>query len=340
MEVFAMKATHNTRLSSTEIACLWTVYISDSLSICLTKHLLQHNRTPELRELLDRTLALSQTHTEKISAIFRSEDFPIPQGFTDEDLNPSAPALFTDIFSLSYVYGMGRIGLVTYGNIVSTVARPDIRKFFSQCLQSTTELYNTSVDLMLAKGIYDRPPMIPYPRHVEFLKKKESLISKWLEEKRPLNVVEISEIFFNIERNYFGLILLTGFIQVARNETIKRHLTKGKQLVLKQIQFLNQLLVEDDLLGTIMVNSEVTDSTVTPFSDKLVMFLISTLNSTGLAYIGHALSTSARVDLSTGYARLIPEIMQYGKEGFSIMIDRAWLEQPPLAPDRKAMAKV
>jgi hypothetical protein len=46
------------------------------------------------------------------------------------------------------------------------------------------------------------------------------------------------------------------------------------------------------------------------------------------------------VDLSAGYARFITEILQYGKDGFSIMIERAWMEQPPLAPDRKAMAKV
>lgn len=335
-----MKVTHDTRLSSTEIACLWTVYISDSLSACLTTHLLQHNKTPELRELLKRTLKLAQTHMKLIKDMFEREGFPIPQGFGDKDVYTGAPALFSDIFSLSYVYGMSRIGLVTYGNIVSNVARKDIRQFFTRCLQSTTELYNISVDLMLVKGIYDRPPMIPYPDHVEFLRKKETFLSKWLEEKRPLNVVEITEIFYNIERNYFGLILLTGFIQVAKDEEVKRHLLNGKELVLKQIQFLNQLLIKDDLLGTIMVNSEVTDSTTSPFSDKLIMFLISSLNSAGLAYIGHALSTSARVDLTAGYARFIPEILNYGKEGFSIMIDHAWMEQPPHAPDRKAMAKV
>ncbi|MCC2683470.1 MAG: sugar isomerase [Paenibacillaceae bacterium] len=335
-----MQVTHITRLSSTEIASLWTVYISDSLSACLATHLLQHNKTPELQELLKRTLKLTQTHRKFIKDIFEGENFPVPEGFGDKDINLDAPALFNDIFSLSYVYGMSRIGLVTYGNIVSNVARKDIRQFFTQCLQSTNELYNISVDLMVAKGIYDRPPMIPYPNHVEFLKKKETFLSKWLEEKRPLNVVEITEIFYNIERNYFGLILLTGFIQVAKDEEVKRHLLNGKELVLNQIEFLNQLLIKDDLLGTIMVNSEVTDSTTSPFSDKLIMFLICTLNSTGLAYIGHAISTSARVDLTAGYARFIPKILQFGKEGFDIMIERAWLEQTPLAPDRKALAKV
>jgi hypothetical protein len=68
-----MQVIHDTRLSSTEIACLWTVYLSDSLSACLTKHLLQHNKTPDLRELLERTLKLSQIHMQHIKAIFDRE---------------------------------------------------------------------------------------------------------------------------------------------------------------------------------------------------------------------------------------------------------------------------
>lgn len=33
---------------------------------------------------------------------------------------------------------------------------------------------------------------------------------------------------------------------------------------------------------------------------------------------------------------IIAEIMLYGEDGMNIMINRGWLEQPPLAFDRKA----
>ncbi|MDD9269544.1 DUF3231 family protein [Paenibacillus sp. GCM10023248] len=335
-----MNVTHEVGLSSTEIAWLWSVYINESMSICLIKHLQKYNGHKDVEVLLQRTMDLSEKHMEEIKNIFSKENFPIPRGFSENDVDLTAPALFFDLFSVSYVYGMSRVGLVTYGKIVSNVAREDVRLFFTKCLQSTLELYNISIELMLHKGIYDRPPMIPYPDHIEFIRNKETFISKWLEKQRPLNVIEISEMFFNIERNYFGLLLLTGLIQVAKDEKVKQHLVKGKQLAQKQIEFLNKTFINDDLLGTIMVNSEVTTSTVSPFSDRLIMFLITTLNTQGAAYIGHALSTSSRVDLVSEYSKLIPEIMKYGKEGMDIMIEYEWLEEPPHAPDRRGLARI
>ncbi|WP_100407761.1 DUF3231 family protein [Bacillus solitudinis] len=333
-----MDTKHTVGLSSTEIAGLWTTYINDSLSICLAKHFLHHSNNEDVKPLIKLTLDLSKTHTEEIKSIFEKENIPIPRGFSDEDLYLSAPPLFFDLFPVSYTYGMSRMGLMNYGMQLSNVAREDIRTFFSKCLTSTLDLYNTSVNLMLSKGIYDRPSMIPYPDKVEFVKEKETFLSKWLEKKRPLNVLEISEMFFNIERNYFGLVLLTGFIQVVKDEQIRKFLTKGKELALRQIEFLNHTLINEDLLGTIMINAEVSTSTSSPFSEKLIMNLVTMLNTQGITYIGHALGTSTRVDLTTEYSKLIPEILQYGKDGTDILIERGWMEEPPHAPNRKELA--
>jgi hypothetical protein len=339
-KAFLMSKEHNVGLSSTEIAGLWTTYINDSLSICISKHFWHHSNNADVKPLLKRSLELSEMHVKEIRNIFEKENFPIPKGFSDEDVNLNAPPLFFDSFPLSYIYGMNRLGLVTYGILTSNVAREDIRFFFSKCLQSTLELYNDSISLQLSQGTYDRPPMIPYPDHVEFIHEKETFLSKWMERKRPLNVLELSEIFFNIERNYFGLIMLAGFIQVVKDEQIQKYLIRGKELAQKQIHFLNHLLIKEDLMGSIMVNSEVTTSTVSPFSDRLIMYLITMLNTQGITFIGHALSISSRVDLSSEYSKLIGEILQYGKDGADIMIDKSWLEEPPHAPNRKELARV
>lgn len=333
---FSMEPKHSVGLSSTEIAGLWGTYISDSLSICLTKHFLHHSNYTDVNPLIQLTLDISNKHIEEIESIFKSEGFPIPKGFSDDDLDLTAPPLFFDLFSVSYIYGMSRIGLMNYSIQLSNVAREDIRTFFSNCLTSSLDLYNKSVDLMLSKGIYDRPTMIPYPDSVEFVT-KEGLLSKFIEPKRPLNVIEISEMFFNIERNYFGLILLTAFIQVVKDKEIKNYLIKGKELAKKQIRFLNDALIKDDLLGTIMINTEVSTSTISPFSERLIMNLVTTLNTQGLTYIGHALSITSRIDLSTEYLKLIPEILKFGKDGADILMDRGWMEEPPHAPNRKEL---
>ncbi len=82
---------------------------------------------------------------------------------------------------------------------------------------------------------------------------------------------------------------------------------------------------------------EVTNSTVSPFSDKLIVALFHFLNSIDVTLIGHALSLSMRVDLATYYSKVIGEILIYAEKGFNIMVNRQWLEQPPQAPNRKVL---
>ncbi|CAM4292125.1 DUF3231 family protein [Paenibacillus tarimensis] len=335
-----MNVEHTVGLSSTEIAGLWATYMNDTLSICFSKHFLHHAESADIKPIIKKTLELSETHIREIRGIFEKEGFPVPKGFTDEDIDLSAPPLFYDLYPLSYAYGMSRMGLVNYASFTSKVAREDIRIFFSKCLQSTQELYNDSISLMLEKGIYDRPPMIPYPDHIEYIHKKDGILAQWMEQKRPLNVVEISEMFFNIERNYFGLVLLTALIQVTKDKVIQQYLIKGKELAQKQIRILNDILIKEDLSGTVVINSEVSTSTVSPFSERLILNLVAMLNTQGVYFIGRALSVSSRIDLNSEYLKLIPEIQQYGKEGTDILISRGWLEEPPHAPNRKELARI
>ncbi|WP_221564949.1 DUF3231 family protein [Alkalihalobacillus sp. TS-13] len=324
---------HKSKLSSTEIASLWSTYIYDSASICFFKHFLQHLQDEEIISIVNEALNFSQMHMKNIENIFKEEKFPIPLGFSDNDVNFSAPALFGDLYALSFVYGMSRIGLCNNGILTSNVARDDVLELFSQIQASTNELYKKSVRYMLSKGIYDRPPIIPYPHKVEFIE-KQSFLTGWFGERRPINSVELTEVFFNIERNYFGILLLYGLIQVVDDKEINQYLKRGKDLANKQVDYLNNLLKEEDLLGTVPVEMEVTDSKISPFSEKLIMFLVTTLNATSFTYFGHALSVSMRRDLVANYSKLLTEVMAYAEDGFNIMIDRGWMEKPPGALQR------
>lgn len=326
-------------LTSAEISGLWTTYISESMSICMSKHMLQYVEDAEVKPVLEESLALSRNRLSEIESIFRKENFPIPRGFTDNDYNASAPALFFNLLPLTYVYGMCRVSLINFGMMVTVMAREDIRLFFSNCLHSTNDLFNKAITIMLEKGIYDRPAFIPYPEGIEFAKNRETFLSKWFEPQRPLNVMEMTTIFFNSERNHFGLVFLTGFIQVVKDEQIKKYLIKGKKLAEKQVKFLNDTLMNDDLPAASMVNTEISTSTISPFSDKLILYLIVTLNSTALTFLGHSLSQSSRADLTVEYSKLMAEIMQYGKEGMDMLLEKQWFEEPPQAPNRKEMAK-
>jgi len=85
--------------------------------------------------------------------------------------------------------------------------------------------------------------------------------------------------------------------------------------------------------------SEVTDSKEPPFSDKLMLQMITSLIASGMSSYGKAMSVSPRRDLGVKYARLITEIGQYADDGAEIMIKNEWMEQPPISADRKDLAK-
>jgi hypothetical protein len=320
---------HKVDLTTPEMTALWTTYIQNTATICFCQHFLIHMKDAEINPLVEETLNLSNTYIKEITDIFTKEQFPIPKGFSEKDVDLSVPPLYSNLFALSFVYRIGQINVNYYGSVLTKVARNDVVQLFENILLTTIQLYKKSLSLMLSKGVYDRPPKMPYPHKVEYMEKEQSLLEVWLGDKRPLNALELGEIFYTIERNYIGLILLIGLIQVTKDKEIKEYLIKGKRLAEKQVEILNKVLKADGQFGNIPVSMEVTDSTVSPFSERLILFLISTTTSTGIYLLGYALSVSMRKDLVAHYVKLIGEIMIYDGEGLDLLIKRGWMEQPP-----------
>ncbi|HBV95852.1 MAG: hypothetical protein JL50_04340 [Peptococcaceae bacterium BICA1-7] len=100
-----------------------------------------------------------------------------------------------------------------------------------------------------------------------------------------------------------------------------------------------EILREEEHLVTIPLSMEVTDSIVSPFSDRLVLFLVTITTSKGIYLSAYSMSVCERKDLGAQYSLAITEIMNYPIEGLKILINRGWLEQPPQGVDRKALYK-
>lgn len=327
---------HNIQLTCTEIAGLWSVYMQESMAVCFLTYFVHHLQDKEIMPLAKESLQISQGRLDKIKHIFLAENFPVPAAFSEGDVNLSAPALFHDTFTLSFIYMMNRLSMINFGFIASNNVRLDVLDFFNECIHTTTEMFGKAVKLSLSKGLYDRPPKMNYPNKIEYVQ-SEAFLSGIFGKKRPLNAIELSEIFFNIERNYFSIIMMLGFAQVLSDKELKGFVIRGKELSEKQIELFNQLLLEEDLLGAVAVSMEVTASTVSPFSDKLIMSMINALNAIDITLISHALALSTRTDLASNYSKLIAEVMLYAKDIFDLVVERKWLEQPPLATDRQKL---
>ncbi|WP_188454589.1 DUF3231 family protein [Virgibacillus oceani] len=174
-----------------------------------------------------------------------------------------------------------------------------------------------------------------YPEDVLFVQQQQTLLDTWFGESRPLNAIELAELFFAIERNAIGQILLTGFVQVTKDNEVKEFLKKGKKLSEKQITTFNNILKNSNEPQAFPITMEVTDSTTPPFSNRLVMFFMTATNQVGISTLSNALSVSIRKDLSIHYSKFIAEIMKYGNEGHKLLIKNGWMEQPPQSANKK-----
>ena len=69
----------------------------------------------------------------------------------------------------------------------------------------------------MAKGFYIKPPQIPIPEKVDFIK-KQNYLNGFFGDIRSLHALEIAHLYDNIENNITSKALLIGFSQVAENE--------------------------------------------------------------------------------------------------------------------------
>lgn len=333
-----MESDHNVRLTSAELANLWTQYVNDSMAACVLSHFLIHVKDPDIREIFEFASELSHLHLRELKKFFTQENYPIPIGFTKEDVNENAPPLFSDIFMIIYMYVMTLHGLTGYAGAIGTSIRDDQIAYFTKCNSETMELYRRTMKVLLDKGIKSRPPFLNAPEKVDFVKKK-SFLTGWFGNRRPLNGIEISGIFFNMQKTVVKIGLELGFSQVAHSKDLRKYFQRGAEICEKHFKHLSNTLTDDYLPSPQNWYSEVTNSTIAPFSDKLMLFHIVSLVSAAMGYYGAGLAVSQRRDLAAKYELLIAEIGLYAEDGANLLIDNGWFEQPPMAEDRNKLAE-
>jgi hypothetical protein len=330
----------STRISLTapEVSGLWTQYMFDSMSICFFKYALEHLEDEDIVAIYKDSLVLSESHVQKVKEFFRGEGIPIPQGFTNEDVNIHAPRLFQDPFHLYYLYIMTLQGLTGYSLSLSTSIRADLRKYYIACNTETMSLFDKTIDTMLTKGLYSRPAVLPPAENIDFIK-HQSFLTGWFGEKRPLTGIEIGDITFNMNKMHMHVALKVGFSQVAESKKVRQYINRGKEISNKHIASFGKIFREEMLNSPMSWQSHVTSSTTSPFSDKWMMYQVQLSSQIAIAFYGTALSVTSRADIAEKYIVMISELVRFAEDGANLMIENGWMEEPPKASDRRALAK-
>jgi hypothetical protein len=319
---------HNTRLTSAEFGTLWSTYMSESMLICVLKYFVAKTQDTEIRPLLEYSLTCSEGRIQKITDFYKKHGHPIPIGFTDEDVDRNAPALYSDIYFLNYIHSMSRLAMGTYSMYISSTVNSDVLEIYKETLKEIQHLYDNTLHLLLSKGLFFRSAHIPTPERVEFIDKQNYLVG-WLGERRPLHAMEIMQLYYNIQRNGIGKTLLLGFGQVAESQQIRDFMTRGATMATKNIRNMGKLLAQENVNVSPTWDSEALNSKVAPFSDKLMMFHVAQLTTVSMALYGSALGTITRRDLGALFMRIMKDSILYAEDGTNIMISNGWLEKPP-----------
>ena len=326
----------NSRLTSTEITNLLAQFQQETMSICICKYVLATVKDSQIRSLFKLSLDLSEKHVKKLKELFKKENFPIPDGLTEKDVNLKAPPLFTDSFWLEYLHSVIHFGLSGFSLSFSVSARRDIRDYYYQCNIEAMDLYNQIIDILLSKGLYESPPYFSAPKKVQYITNLDYTLDV-IGKKRPLNSSEAGNIYFNLKMTCMAKGICLGFYQVTKDNEVRKFLEKVLKTVNKNYDIFSSLLREDNLHFPQLLDTEVTNSTVTPFSNKLMMLKVGFLSGIAISYYGTAMVASLRTDLVGHCETAILRTLKLLPTWEKIVIKNGWIEKLPQADDRKEL---
>jgi len=223
------------------------------------------------------------------------------------------------------------------GLAMAESTRADVREVYHALTLGTIDLDNKVTGLLLEKGLYIRAPYITVGEKAEHVHDQNFFGTLFGGGERKLLAMEVGTLFSNIRNNVVGKTLLIGFSQVAESPSVRHYMRRGVEIANKHIQIFSGILREDDIPIPMSSDSGVTNSTVAPFSERLMLYHVTLLNQVGIAAYGTAISANMRKDIQTSYARLAAEIGQYAADGSNLLIGSNWMEEPPQVVDPREM---
>ncbi|MBO1511088.1 DUF3231 family protein [Metabacillus bambusae] len=327
------KKTNSTeKLTSVEMGKLWATYMGNSMGKCILSYYLQNVEDEEIKSLLENALNLCVEIINTIEGIFTKENFPIPKGLTEKDVNIDAPRLFQDEFYVHYLKYTSKAGMSIYNIAIPLVYRKDVKEFFRYCMDSTMDLMEQINEILMNKGLINKPPLIPTPENVEFV--HQDFLNGFFGHVRPLHALEITHLYDILENNATSRALINAFAQVVKDEEIRKLFEKGKKIITKNTDDYLKKLHKVNLPTPSFLDDLVSSSTFSPFSDKLLLFHKMEMFTMKIRTFGNAMAVNGRHDMALIFADALIKNSGFVQDAAKIMIEKGWFEKPPCATDR------
>ncbi|MBY0148771.1 DUF3231 family protein [Neobacillus niacini] len=326
------------KLTSSEIGTLWGEFVNGTMTDVVNRYMFSIIEDELIKAIFEVAIKTFEKQKQQIVDSMENEGFPVPIGFTDSDLFEGKPRLFTDIFCLNYLHVMTLHGLLGHSTSLGVSVRKDLRDFYDECDNDAKKMYHQTIELLLEKGNFQRDPLFYPAKNPEYVSSQD-FIDGFFGKGRKLAATEIISISFNLKKSIMAKTLSIAFSQVAQTKEVRKFLTDSEKVSDGQIKTFSKIMQADNLPVPKSWETEVTTSTESPFSDKLMLYHIGFLAQASQNYHGAGLASAMRTDLVTTYESVILKNLMVTKKWFNLMVQNKWLEQPPLAPNRKEIAK-
>ncbi|MDD9269004.1 DUF3231 family protein [Paenibacillus sp. GCM10023248] len=331
---------HKIPLTSSEIGNLWMAYQEKTMLLRFLEYLREHADDADVQRIINFTYEGAQGFVNEITQLFQAAGAAVPIGFTANDVHPGVPKLFDFLYEPMFLHMLSKIEVNLFALHSTMSYREDVKKLYRQLTAHSQDVFDQSSQLLLDKGVLVRPPFMSMPTEVNFIKDESYLTGfKLIGETRSLNAIEISLLHHAIETNLTGMQLMIGFAQVANDREVKNYFIKGMELSKDVETTLGEFLRRDYIEPPATHAGKATNSTVSPFSDKLMMYLTNLLGAFGLGSNALGGAFSLRSDLPLTMARTAQKILPFLKEGGELMIKHGWMEEPPQVEDRRKLTR-
>jgi hypothetical protein len=315
-----------------EISNLWRFIIGNQAHLCLLEHWMFHAEDEELKMILQQSKDLANQIVKQGLELYQHAGFPQPVGFSlEKDVTPNVPRLFSDKAVFFILQVLSEYGVYAYGLTLGKIETTEVMSFFyNTCLKNSSELYLSLTELIKKKGYQHQSVYIPVNKQVEFVN-EQSFLAGWLGEQRQVSATEIDSLIFSLRGVILAKTIYMALSQIAQDSKVKKFCQRGTEITKKRVEKIQSLNTAENLPFQATFETELTDSSISPFSERLIMFEAVSLAEIAVARYGNALSAVARRDLGLLFARYIVEANTFLDDGVSLMIEKKWFEQPPMA---------
>ncbi|MGE8207184.1 DUF3231 family protein [Heyndrickxia sp. NPDC080065] len=318
------------KMSSTELGALWTTYHKKTMILRILEYFIEKSDDQKAKDLMSDLWEKLHPKVVEIKTMLENDGAVTPIGFTKEDVDLNVPNLFEYGFDIMFCRILKEISMGMYVLHMTVSYREDIVQFYKQLTDLTQTYYNYFTQYLIEKDLLPRPNFTNMPESIDFINDKSYMKgTNFFGRRRTLNTVEFGLLYHSVETNIFGMQLMRGFAQCAKEEEVKKYFAKGKDLSKEILKETGEILLQNNIQPPATPGGIVTGSAKAPFSDKLMMYCTYLLCGFSLGGQGFSAAFILRNDVMMKTGIFAKDVYEYSVEGAKLMISKGWLEEPP-----------